>query len=85
MTSNIVELILTMWAAGSVRLINRRAKYGLYCGLTCNLSFITYWIINGNYGFLLGEFFFTVVYFSEIRQMLQYGLGGDYVPKTKRP
>ena len=80
MIGNIIELSLTLWAAWSVRLINRQAKYGLYCGLSCNLSFIIYWIINGNYGFLVGEFFFTVVYFSEIRQML----GGKYVPKTKR-
>ena len=80
MIGNIIELSLTLWAALSVRLISRQAEYGLYCGLSCNLSFITYWIINGNYGFLVGEFFFTVVYFSEIRQML----GGEYVSKTKR-
>ena len=80
MISNIIELSLTLWAAWSVRLISRQTKYGLYCALSCNLSFIVYWIINGNYGFLLGEFFFTVIYFSEIRQML----GGKYVPKTKR-
>ena len=80
MISNIIELSLTLWAAWSVRLISRKTKYGLYCGLGCNLSFIVYWIINGNYGFLLGEFFFTVIYFSEIRQML----GGEYVSKTKR-
>ena len=80
MVNYVIELTLTIWAAGTVRLISRQAKYGLYCGLSCNLSFIIYWIINGNYGFLVGEFFFTVVYFSEIRQML----GGKYVPKTKR-
>ena len=80
MVNYVIELTLTIWAAGTVRLINSQAKYGLYCGLSCNLSFITYWIMNGNYGLLVGEFFFTVIYFSEIRQML----GGEYVSKTKR-
>ncbi len=62
----LIELILTIWAALSVRAINRNARYGLESGMVCNLCFLTYWWWFGLYGFLIGDLIFTMMYSREI-------------------
>ena len=68
----LIELTLTIWAALSVRAINRSARYGLESGMACNLSFLTFWWINGNFGFFIGDLIFTMMYSREI--FLEYKL-----------
>jgi hypothetical protein len=62
----LIEFALTLWGAMSVRWINRRKRYGLYSGAICNSCFLTYWYINGQFGFLVGDFIFTTMYSVEI-------------------
>ena len=61
-----IEFALTTWAALAVRLINRQTPYCLYVGIACNLSFITWWILTAQYGFLVGDLIFTCMYSREI-------------------
>ena len=68
----LIELILTIWAALSVRAINRSARYGLESGMVCNLCFLTYWLWFGLYGFFIGDLIFTMMYSREI--FLEYKL-----------
>ena len=68
----LIELILTIWAALSVRAINRNARYGLESGMVCNLCFLTYWLWFGLYGFFIGDLIFTMMYSREI--FLEYKL-----------
>ena len=62
----LIELTLTIWAAFSVRTINRNARYGLESGMCCNLCFLTYWWWFGLYGFLIGDLIFSFMYSREI-------------------
>jgi len=59
---------LTLWAAWTVKMINRKKWYGLYSGLTCNALFLHHWYTTGQYGFLTGDLIFTVAYLTEIRR-----------------
>jgi len=62
----VIEFSLTVWAAWSVRCINRQTKFALYQGITCNLCFISWWLYTSQYGFLIGDFIFTCMYSREI-------------------
>ena len=72
----LLEFLLTVWGALSVRLINRRVTAGLYSGFLCNACFLTYWYTNGLYGFLVGDLIFTTMYSIEIHRDL-YGKQTD--------
>ena len=61
-----IEFILTMWAAMSVRAINRNAKWGLESGITCNICFLTWWVMTGQIGFFVGDLIFSAMYSREI-------------------
>ena len=62
----LIELTLTIWAALSVRAINRNAKWGLESGITCNLCFLTWWLMTGQFGFFIGDLIFSAMYSREI-------------------
>ena len=62
----IIELILTIWAAFSVRAINRNARYGLESGISCNLCFLTWWLMTNQLGFFIGDLVFSAMYGREI-------------------
>jgi len=60
-------LFMTLWAAWTVKQINRGLWYGVYSGLVCNSCFLYHWWLTGQYGFLVGDLIFTVTYLTEIR------------------
>ena len=62
----LIELILTIWAAFSVRAINRNARYGLESGISCNLCFLTWWLMTNQLGFFVGDLAFSAMYGREI-------------------
>ena len=62
----LIELILTIWAAFSVRAINRNARYGLESGISCNLCFLTWWLMTNQLGFFIGDLVFSAMYSREI-------------------
>ena len=62
----LIELTLTIWAAMSVRAINRNARWGLESGITCNICFLTWWVITGQIGFFVGDLIFSAMYSREI-------------------
>jgi len=62
----LIELILTIWAAFSVRAINRNARYGLESGISCNLCFLTWWLMTNQLGFFVGDLIFSAMYGREI-------------------
>ena len=62
----LIELILTIWAALSVRAINRNARYGLESGISCNLCFLTWWLMTNQLGFFVGDLVFSAMYGREI-------------------
>jgi len=62
----IIELTLTIWAALSVRAINRNTRWGLESGITCNLCFLTWWLMTGQFGFFIGDLIFSAMYSREI-------------------
>jgi len=62
----LIELILTIWAAFSVRAINRNARYGLESGISCNLCFLTWWLMTNQLGFFIGDLVFSAMYGREI-------------------
>ena len=62
----LIELILTIWAALSVRAINRNARYGLESGISCNLCFLTWWLMTNQLGFFAGALIFSAMYGREI-------------------
>ena len=62
----LIELTLTIWAALSVRAINRNAKWGLESGITCNICFLTWWLMTGQFGFFIGDLIFSAMYSREI-------------------
>ena len=62
----LIELILTIWAALSVRAINRNARYGLESGISCNLCFLTWWLMTNQLGFFVGDLAFSAMYGREI-------------------
>lgn len=62
----LIELALTIWAALSVKMINRQVRWGLYSGTACNMCFLTYWFISEQHGFLIGDIVFTLMYWREI-------------------
>ena len=62
----LIELILTIWAAFSVRAINRNARYGLESGISCNLCFLTWWLMTNQLGFFIGDLIFSAMYGREI-------------------
>ena len=62
----IIELTLTIWAALSVRAINRNARYGLESGISCNLCFLTWWLMTNQLGFFVGDLIFSAMYGREI-------------------
>ena len=62
----LIELILTIWAAFSVRAINRTARYGLESGISCNLCFLTWWLMTNQLGFFVGDLVFSAMYGREI-------------------
>jgi len=61
-----VELILTIWGAFSLRMINRQQRFGLISGIVCNCCFLAYWGINHMFGFMVGDLIYTAVYAREI-------------------
>ena len=69
-TNYLIEFTLTVWAAWSVRLINRQAKCALYSGILCNLCFLSWWVFTKQYGFLVGDFVFTAMYSRELYRSL---------------
>ena len=71
MVTYLIELGLTIWAALSVRSINRKYRYGLYSGMCCNLCFLTWWFVTDQYGFLIGDTIFTAMYSREIYNKLK--------------
>jgi hypothetical protein len=62
----LIQFILTVWGAWTVRLINRQHKYGLYSGILCNVCFLTFWAVSGQFGFLAGDLIYTTIFISEI-------------------
>ena len=62
----LIELTLTIWAALSVRAINRDARWGLESGITCNMCFLTWWILTSQFGFFIGDLIFSAMYSREI-------------------
>ena len=62
----LIELTLTIWAALSVRAINRNSKWGLESGITCNICFLTWWLMTGQFGFFIGDLIFSAMYSREI-------------------
>ena len=62
----VIELTLTIWAAFSVRAINRGARFGLESGISCNLCFLTWWLMTGQFGFFIGDLIFSAMYSREI-------------------
>jgi len=62
----LIELILTIWAAFSVRAINRNARYGLESGISCNVCFLTWWLMTNQLGFFVGDLVFSAMYGREI-------------------
>ena len=62
----VIELTLTIWAAFSVRAINRNARYGLESGISCNLCFLTWWLMTNQHGFFVGDLVFSAMYGREI-------------------
>ena len=62
----LIELTLTIWAALSVRAINRNARYGLESGISCNLCFLTWWLMTNQLGFFVGDLVFSAMYGREI-------------------
>ena len=62
----LIELILTIWAAFSVRAINRNARFGLESGISCNLCFLTWWLMTNQLGFFVGDLAFSAMYGREI-------------------
>ena len=62
----LIELTLTIWAALSVRAINRNARYGLESGISCNLCFLTWWLMTNQLGFFVGDLIFSAMYGREI-------------------
>ena len=62
----LIELTLTIWAALSVRAINRNTKWGLESGITCNICFLTWWLMTGQFGFFIGDLIFSAMYSREI-------------------
>ena len=62
----LIELILTIWAALSVRAINRNGRYGLESGISCNLCFLTWWLMTNQLGFFVGDLVFSAMYGREI-------------------
>ena len=62
----LIELILTIWAAFSVRAINRNARFGLESGISCNLCFLTWWLMTNQLGFFIGDLVFSAMYGREI-------------------
>ena len=62
----LIELTLTIWAAFSVRAINRNARYGLESGISCNLCFLTWWLMTNQLGFFIGDLIFSAMYGREI-------------------
>ena len=62
----LIELTLTIWAAFSVRAINRNARYGLESGISCNLCFLTWWLMTNQLGFFVGDLVFSAMYGREI-------------------
>ena len=62
----LTELTLTIWAALSVRAINRNTRWGLESGISCNLCFLTWWLMTGQFGFFIGDLIFSAMYSREI-------------------
>ena len=62
----LIELILTIWAAFSVMAINRNARFGLESGISCNLCFLTWWLMTNQLGFFVGDLIFSAMYGREI-------------------
>ena len=62
----LIELTLTIWAAFSVRAINRNARFGLESGISCNLCFLTWWLMTNQLGFFVGDLIFSAMYGREI-------------------
>ena len=62
----VIELTLTIWAALSVRAINRNARFGLESGISCNLCFLTWWLMTNQLGFFVGDLVFSAMYGREI-------------------
>ena len=62
----LIELILTIWAALSVRAINRNARVGLESGISCNLCFLPWWLMTTQLGFFVGDLIFSAMYGREI-------------------
>ena len=62
----LIELILTIWAALSVRAINRNARFGLESGISRNLCFLTWWLMTNQLGFFVGDLVFSAMYGREI-------------------
>ena len=62
----VIELTLTIWAAFSVRAINRNARFGLESGISCNLCFLTWWLMTNQLGFFVGDLIFSAMYGREI-------------------
>ena len=62
----LIELTLTIWAALSVRAINRNARFGLESGISCNLCFLTWWLMTNQLGFFVGDLVFSAMYGREI-------------------
>lgn len=62
----LVQFALTIWGAWTVRMINRQHKYGLYSGILCNLSFLTFWFTSKQFGFLCGDLIYTTIFITEI-------------------
>ena len=62
----VIQFTLTVWGAWTVRMINRQHPLGLYSGVFCNLSFLTFWWTSNQLGFLLGDLIYTSVFAREI-------------------
>lgn len=62
----VVQFTLTVWGAWTVRMINRQHPCGLYSGIACNLSFLTFWFTSGQFGFLFGDLIYTTIFITEI-------------------
>ena len=67
MTSFYLEIILSLLALTSVRLIAIGHHLGGIVGVLCQSFWISYWIYSKQYGFLLIDAGLLVIYFDYIR------------------
>ena len=68
MWAHALEVVLSLFALLSVRLIAINHRYGGYVGVACQTCWVSYWIYSKQFGFLIIDCGLIFIYLDYIRQ-----------------